>query len=117
VKSTNAWVADYEKNEVTIKIVWNELQTINKVDLFFDADYDHPLESVLLLNPETKMPFCADDVKVYNCNNELVGEISGNYLAHRTVQFEQPVTAKELKIIIANSDHTAPVSLFEVRCY
>jgi FAD dependent oxidoreductase len=117
VKSTNAWVADYEKNEATIKIVWNELQTINKIDLFFDADYDHPLESVLLLNPETKMAFCADEVKVYNCNNELVGEISGNYLAHRTIYFNKPVAVTELKIKVANSDHTAPVSLFEVRCY
>ncbi|MEJ8843708.1 FAD-dependent oxidoreductase [Lacibacter sp. H375] len=117
VNSTNAWVADYGTNEAEIKIVWDESQTINKVELFFDADYDHPLESVLLLNPEDKMPFCADEVKVFNCNNELVGEISGNYLAHRTIQFDEPVTATELKIKIANSDSTAPVSLFEVRCY
>jgi FAD dependent oxidoreductase len=117
VKSTNAWVADYESNEAQIKIVWDELQTINKVELFFDADYDHPLESVLLLNPETKMAFCADEVKVFNCNNELVGEISGNYLSHRTIQFDKPVSVTELKIKISNSDSTAPVSLFEVRCY
>lgn len=117
VKSTNAWVADYESRDAELKIVWNESQTINKVELFFDADYDHPLESVLLLNPEAKMPFCADEVKVYNCNNEQVGQISGNYLAHRIILFDQPVIAKELKIKIANSNKTAPVSLFEVRCY
>lgn len=117
VKSTNAWVADYDNRNTRIKIVWNEIQTISKVELFFDADDDHPLESVLLLNPEAKMPFCADEVKVYNCNDELIGQISGNYLAHRTIQFDQPATVTELKINISNSDHTAPVSLFEVRCY
>ncbi len=117
VKSTNAWVADYKNSDAEIKIVWNETQTINKVELFFDADYDHPLESVLLLNPETKMAFCADEVKIYNCNNELVGEISGNYLTHRTIHLEKPVKTPELKIKISNSDRTAPVSLFEVRCY
>jgi FAD dependent oxidoreductase len=117
VSSTNAWVADYDANSARIKIVWNELQTINKVVLFFDADDDHPLESVLLLNPEAKMPFCADEVKVYNCNDELIGEISGNYLAQRTIHFDKPATVTELKINISNSDSTAPVSLFEVRCY
>lgn len=117
VKSTNAWVADYGKNDVQIKIVWQEVQSINTVDLFFDADDDHPLESVLLFNPEAKMPFCADEVKVYNCNDELIGEISGNYLAHRTIHFDKPATVTELKINISNSDSNAPVSLFEVRCY
>lgn len=117
VKSTNAWVADFDKNNVQIKIVWQEVQSINKVELFFDADDDHPLESVLLFNPEAKMPFCADEVKVYNCNDELIGEISGNYLARRTIQFDKPATVTELKINISNSDSTAPVSLFEVRCY
>jgi FAD dependent oxidoreductase len=117
VSSTNAWVADYNNTNAQIKIVWSEVQSIKQVELFFDADDDHPLESVLLSNPETKMPFCADEVQVYNCNNELVGEISGNYLAHRTIRFDKPVTVTELKINISNSTSAAPVSLFEVRCY
>jgi FAD dependent oxidoreductase len=117
VSSTNAWVADYGKKDAIIKIVWAELQTINRLELFFDADYDHPLESVLLHNPETKMAFCADEIAVYNCNNELVAAISGNYLSRRTIEFDKPVTVTELKIKIANSNSTAPASLFEVRCY
>jgi hypothetical protein len=54
---------------------------------------------------------------VYNCNDELIGEISGNYLAQRTIHFDKPATVTELKINISNSDSTAPVSLFEIRCY
>jgi hypothetical protein len=117
VSSTNAWVADYDKTDAVIKIVWAEVQTINKLELFFDVDYDHPLESVLLHNPETKMAFCADEVKVYNCNNELVAAISGNYLARRIIQFGSPVTVTELKIKVANTNQASPASLFEVRCY
>lgn len=117
VSSTNAWVADYDKTEAMIKIVWAEVQTINRLELLFDVDYDHPLESVLLHNPETKMAFCADEVKVYNCNNELVATVSGNYLASRTITFDKPVTVTELKIKVANTNHAAPASLFEVRCY
>jgi hypothetical protein len=117
VKSTNAWVADYDQKDVKIKIIWKDIQTINKVVLYFDADDDHPLESVLLLNPEEKMPFCADEVKVYNCNDELIGEIKGNYLAQRTIHFEKPATVTELKIVVGNTNKDSPVSLFEVRCY
>ncbi len=117
VKSTNAWVADYDTDTAKLKIVWSEIQTINKVVLYFDADDDHPLESVLLFNPEEKMPFCADEISVFNCNDELIGQISGNYLAQRTIHFDKPATVTELKIKISNSDKTAPVSLFEVRCY
>jgi hypothetical protein len=117
VKSTNAWVADYDTDTAKLKIVWSEIQTINKVVLYFDADDDHPLESVLLFNPEEKMPFCADEISVFNCNDELIGQISGNYLAQRTIHFDKPAIVTELKIKISNSDKTAPVSLFEVRCY
>ncbi len=117
VATTNAWVADYDKEEALIKIVWDSIQTINTLELFFDADYDHPLESVLLNNPETKMAFCADEIKVYNCNNELVSSISGNYLSRRTIKFENPVVVTELKIKLANTNTSAPISLFEIRCY
>jgi len=117
VQSTNAWVANYDKENVRVKIIWKDVQTVSKVVLHFDADDDHPLESVLLHNPEEKMPTCADSVEVYNCNDEMVGKITGNYLAQRTIILDKPVQVTELKINISNSDKNAPVSLFEVRCY
>jgi hypothetical protein len=117
VKSTNAWVANYDEKEAEIHIGWDEEKTINSVELFFDADYDHPLESVLLLNPENKMAFCADDVKLYDGSNNLIGNISNNYLSHQTITLEKPVQTKDLKIKISNSNPHAPASLFEVRCY
>lgn len=84
---------------------------------FFEADYDHPLESVLLVNPETKMAFCADEAAIYDSNNTMVGAISGNYLTHRTLTFNEPVLSTSLTIKVSNSNTNAPVSLFEVRCY
>lgn len=117
VKSTNAWVADYDTKVGEITIGWDSQQTINTVELFFDADYDHPLESVLLVNPETKMAFCADEVAIYDSNEKMVGSISGNYLTHRTVTFSEPVQTTSLTFKISNSNTNAPASLFEIRCY
>lgn len=117
VKSTNAWVANFTDKVGEISIGWNEEKTINKVELFFDADYDHPLESVLLLNPESKMAFCADEVKLYDGGNNLIGEINNNYLSHQTITLSQPVKTNQLTLKISNSNPDAPASLFEVRCY
>lgn len=117
VQSTNAWVADFEDKDATITISWEAPQTIKKMVLFFDADYDNPLESVLMLNPETKMAFCADEVKVYDSANNLVSSVSGNYLSCKTIDFDEAVTTHQLKIKVSNSTSNAPASLFEVRCY
>lgn len=117
VASTNAWVADLNDTNPNITINWNESVSINKVELFFDADYDHPLETVLLHNPETTMAFCVDDVQIFNDKNEAIAAIKGNYLSRRTIEFEKPVTTKQLKIALTNSNKNAPASLFEIRCY
>ncbi len=117
VASTNAWVAEAGDLNPTITIHWNEAVAIKKVELFFDTDYDHPLESVLLANPETTMAFCADQVQVLNDKEEAIARITGNYLSRRIIEFEEPVTTKRLKLVLSNSNKEALVSLFEIRCY
>lgn len=117
VKSTNAWVADYTDTTAEIAIHWNESKSINTIELFFDADYDHPLESVLLLNPESKMAFCADEVTVLDGNNIEVASITGNYLSKRTIHLKEPLQTNVLKIKVVNTNQDSPASLFEVRCY
>lgn len=117
VTSTNAWVADLNDANPTISINWREAVSIKKVELFFDSDYDHPLETVLLQNPETKMVFCTDQVQVVNDKDEEIASISGNYLSRRTIEFEKPVTTQRLKLLLSNTNKDALVSLFEIRCY
>jgi hypothetical protein len=117
VQSTNAWIAAYEDREPKLTISWPAPVTIKKLELFFDADYDHPLETVLMHNPETTMVYCADTIQVLNCNNEVVGQVNGNYLSRQSLIFNEPVATRELKIIVFNSRGTAPAALFEIRCY
>lgn len=117
VQGTNAWVAANDDREPKLTISWQNPVTIKKMELFFDADYDHPLETVLMHNPETTMAYCADTIQVLNCNNEVVGKVNGNYLSRQTLIFKEPVTTRELKIKVSNSRGTAPAALFEIRCY
>jgi hypothetical protein len=117
VASTNAWVADCRDEQPVVTISWKQPVQLNKVCLMFDADYDNPLENVLIMQPERVMPFCVDEVELLNCSNQVVGMIRDNYLSCRTVEFEKPVYTQQLKIRLRNSRRESPVALFEVRCY
>lgn len=117
VAATNAWVAAFNDEQPMLTISWPEPATINRMDLCFDADYDNPLETVLLQQPETVMPFCINKVEVLNCNDSVVATIENNYLSHRTIRFDQPLTTKDLKLKLYNNNKESTASLFEVRCY
>jgi hypothetical protein len=67
----NAWVADFAHEQPVLKLSWTEPQTIARVVLGFDTDYDHPMESVLMGHPERVMPFCIHTVEVYNATKTV----------------------------------------------
>lgn len=117
IASPNAWVADYADRNPTINLVWAEKTKISTIEFVFDADYDHPMENVIFVHPETVMPFCVTDVKVYNEKDELIGSIENNHQNRRTITLSEPVSTQNLKIELANSNENTPVSLFEIRCY
>ena len=117
IASPNAWVADYSDRNPTINFEWPEETKISSIEFVFDADYDHPMENVIFLQPETVMPFCITEVKVYNDKNELIGSIENNHQNRRTITLSGPVSTQNLKIELANSNENTPVSLFEIRCY
>ena len=117
IASPNAWVADYSDRNPTINFEWPEKTKISSIEFVFDADYDHPMENVIFLHPETVMPFCITEVKVYNDKNELIGSIENNHQNRRTVTLKEPAVTHNLKIELANSNENTPVSLFEIRCY
>ena len=55
-RRANAWVADLKDEHPHITLSWNEPVNIKKIVLFFDSDFDHPLESTLRVHPERVVP-------------------------------------------------------------
>lgn len=117
VASTNAWVANTIDHHPFVSISWEDEVIINKVELFFDTDYDHPLETVLLANPETTMVYCVQHVKLLDDKNQVIANINGNYLTRRVIEFTKPIKTKLLKIVLDKANANAAASLFEIRCY
>lgn len=113
----NAWVADSQDTNPTLTIQWSEKKTVSTVEIFFDTDFDHPLESVLLTHPETVSPFCVQDFIICNDQKERIFEKTGNYLSRQTIHFEQPLDTKSLSIHLKAPHEHAPAALMEVRCY
>ena len=113
----NAWVADFNDKKPQLTLNWNEKQAISTIVLGFDADFDHPLESVLMTHPETVSPFCVQNYRVFDENNQVIFEKKGNHQSHNTIHFEKPIFTKSLTLEVEHPSLNAPASVFEVRCY
>jgi hypothetical protein len=116
VEKPNAWVANFDDRSPELSISWNEDVSINSIVLNFDCDYDHPMENVLIRQPDAVQPFCATEVVVFHQNKEIAS-IYNNHQAQQTIKLAETVITNELRFVIKNENSYAPVSLFEIRCY
>ncbi|RDC55926.1 FAD-dependent oxidoreductase [Pedobacter chinensis] len=113
----NAWVADLADPAPTIEVAWEHEKFIEKIDLVFDTDTDHPMESVLMTHPETVMPFCVRNYHIEDEHGNVVYRKRDNYQARNEIVFESQLKIKKLKIILEHPSTNVPASLFSVRCY
>ena len=110
----NAWVADADDPRPHATLRWSEAQRIRRIEITFDTDYDHPLESVLMGHPEREIPFCVKRYRVSACDVVLFeGE---NHSTRAAVVLNEPVTTRFLEIEVLETRGT-PAAIFEVRCY
>lgn len=116
VASTNAWVAGFDEREPEILIKWDKEVSVKRIELSFDCDYDHPMENVLMRQPDAVQPFCATGVIVCHDGVEI-GALKNNHQARGTIILPQALVTSALKLIVKNTNTASPVSLFEVRCY
>lgn len=132
----NAWVADFSHEQPLVRLAWERPQRIARIEISFDTDFDHPMESVLMGHPERVMPFCVRDVVVAQSANvavtaggrgaavrnasdteRLVFQISENHQSRQVIRLAQPVTTDSLELRLLAPAGNVPAALFEVRCY
>jgi hypothetical protein len=132
----NAWVADVSQEQPTLRLEWDKPQTIARIELSFDTDFDHPMESVLMGHPERVMPFCVQELRVAegvrvlvtpdshaengqkgSDTERLLCKVSQNHQSRQVLRLSQSVTTDCLEIRLVAPSGNVPASLFEVRCY
>lgn len=111
---TNAWAADLADFQPKITLEWNEVKEIKNIKLFFDTDYDHAMESSLMGHPESVMPFCANNFKVYDQNGIAVYSKTENHQTINTIVLPESIQTNKLTIVFETSSSQIPVSLFEI---
>lgn len=114
---TNAWVADPADPNPSIEIVWNKRQKISKLALFFDTDFDHPMESVLMTHPERVMPFCVRAYKILDDKGNVIYEKQHNFQTINTILFDGFVETEKLIVSMTHPSNNVPAALFGIRCY
>jgi FAD-dependent oxidoreductase family protein len=113
----NAWVADPADPYPTLTLQWKEPQTIGRIELSFDTDFDHPMESVLMGHPEPIMPFCVRRCRIKDAAGTVLAEVDDNHQTRHTVRLSAPIETDRLVLELEHPGPNVPAALFEVRCY
>ncbi|GAB4526323.1 MAG: hypothetical protein OHK0046_42970 [Anaerolineae bacterium] len=114
----NAWVADLDDSAPSIAITWEHIQTIQRIELVFDTDFDHPMECVLMTHPERVMPFCVKHYRICDDNETIIYENDNNHQSLNIIQFDEPINTCSLKIeIIETWGSNTPAAVFDIRCF
>jgi hypothetical protein len=112
----NAWVPAREDARPALRLEWKEAQTICEIEISFDTDFDHPMESVLMGHPERVMPACVTEFEVCGASAGVLAHVTDNHQTRWSLRLERPVVTKELSIAVLAHGPDLP-AIFEVRCY
>jgi hypothetical protein len=113
----NAWVADVADAAPALTLCWDKPQTVARIELTFDTDFDHPMESVLMGHPERVMPFCVRQFEVRDGAGRVLHRCEENHQTRCTIRLDEPVTTDRLSFHLTAPGGGVTAALFEVRCY
>ncbi len=116
-RQPNAWVAAFNDKQPSVTLQWSEPRTIGRIELVFDTDYDHPMESVLMGHPENVMPCCVQQFKIEDSSGHVLAECADNHQSRRMIRLEPPVTTNRLILTMHAPNPRTPAALYELRCY
>src|SRR6187402_140960 len=114
--ATNAWLPARDDRNPKLTFTWPEPQTISTVEITFDTDYDHPMESVLMGHPERVMPGCTTSFEVCAADGTLLARVEENHQTRFTLKLNQPIETSSITLTLLAHGPALP-GIFEVRYY
>jgi hypothetical protein len=112
----NAWVAAPADPSPRLTVRWDAPRAIRRIELSFDTDFDHPMESVLMGHPEREMPFCVKRYRILDDAGRELFECADNHQTRNVIRFPEAALTAVIHIDILET-RSAPAAVFEVRCY
>lgn len=117
VDQANAWIASLTDDRPWVKLAWDRPQSIGRVTVSFDTDFDHPMESVLMGHPERVMPFCVRDAELVDDAGRTVATLRENHQSHWRIVFNTPIRTRSLRLVCRHPSPGVPASVFRIRCF
>lgn len=108
---TNAWIADLQDESPTLTVQWDEAQVLHAVELYFDTDFDHAMETAQWGHPENIMPTCVREFSIETAEGTVLADVTDNH----STRFKLPlagVTATGLRIKLKKPGPLVPAALF-----
>jgi len=116
-RQPNAWVASPSDSAPMLTLRWETPQRISRVELFFDTDFDHPMESVIMGHPENVMPFVVPDFQIRDGSGAVLAVCRGNHQTRWACNLDAPVTTGAIHLEILNSTDAFRGTVFGFKCY
>lgn len=115
--SVNAWVASFDDARPTIEVDLREEKEVQEIKIFFDTDYDHPMETIQWGHFESEIPFCVKKYQIYNGDGELLYEQLDNHQTINLIKFDAPVTLRHLKFVFHQEKPEIPVAVYQIEIH
>jgi hypothetical protein len=114
--TANCWIAEMNDNQPWLELKWPNIQNISTIRLFFDVDYDHPMESAHREQPESIMPYCIRKFRIKDQDGSLLCDVNNNYQAIYNLTFDKARNISGLRIEFEKPADNVPVALFGLVC-
>jgi hypothetical protein len=114
--AANAWLPDRSETAPVLMLTWPQPQKIRTIEITFDTDFDHPMESVLMGHPERLMPGCITDFEIRTAEGTVLAHIHYNHQTRFQLALDRAVETTGISIAVLAHGPALP-AIYEVRCY
>lgn len=115
--NVNCWSAGIDDNNPILVTKWNEKVKIRRLKLFFDADYDNPLESTLMTHPKDVIEPVVRDYEIFDNSGNLIFKMKNNHQAINEIELKYPLFTSKLSFVFKKPRENVPVSVFKISIY
>ena len=105
---SNTWIASNDDTAPSLKLNWKSEQTINKVVLYFDVDWDHAMEPIQFRHFDRAMPFCVKSYKLTDTAGNVIAQTANNHQGRVEIKLDTAITTDSLTLEISGTHSCAP---------
>jgi hypothetical protein len=116
IDGVNGWCPAAEDRTPWLRFSWLQQQQIQSVQIVFDTDYDHPMESVLMTHPEFAIPSCVRQFRVSSAEGVVLADVSEHHQSRWRLQLPEPLHTSAIVVEILDTWGSLP-AIYEVRIY